>query len=160
MPITASKLGPQVHFFWWKLTWYYPELNNPIGGRKTLGVGYCSLPKTGIPTLILIWDGGVQIFLIILSCHGQSQILVFGGNHHWIHYIMMVINKGLKSKKHFLCLQIFRNFISFVRKSRSLEKFNAFLRPCLHFNGNMKFKPTADIKTKCIQMREGFARSA
>ena len=72
---------------------------------------------------------------------------------------MMVINKGLKSKRSFLCLQIFRNFISPVRKSRSLEKFNDFLKSCLHFNENVKFKPPADIKAKYIQMRKGFARS-
>ena len=36
-------------------------------------------------------------------------------------HFMMVINKDLKSKKRFLCLQIFRNFISLARKSRSLK---------------------------------------
>ena len=60
---------------------------------------------------------------------------------------MVTINKGLKPKKYFFCLQILRNFISPARTSRSLENVNAFLRPCLHFNGNIKFKPTIDIKT-------------
>ena len=40
----------------------------------------------------------MQVF-VILICHGQSQIVVFGRKEHWIHYIMMVINKGLKPKK-------------------------------------------------------------
>ena len=94
---------------------------------------------------------------IILSSHAQSQFAVFGRKHHRIHY-MMAINKGLKPKKYFFCL-ILRNFISPARKSRNLENFNAFLRPCLHSNGNIKLKPAIDIKTKYIQMRKGFTRS-
>ena len=89
MPIKVSKPGLQVYFLW-KLLWHYPKLNNSIGGRKFLWLGYCNLSKAGVATWIWIWNEGMQMF-IILSCHSQSQILVLGAKHHWIHYIIMVM---------------------------------------------------------------------
>ena len=49
MPIKVSKPGLQVYFLW-KLLWRYPKLNNPIGGRKFLWLGYCNLSKAGAAT--------------------------------------------------------------------------------------------------------------